>query len=135
MSMSSLIKMSLFLTFKLWKSTYLRIFFLMNQPYIMVLLCYLCSWIVSNILRYCHSVRKILSIEYDLFIFEHKIWMLVCIIYFWTILWAYLKRFKWYWWKFAFKKTLFSCLYFLMSLMFSLHFYDMSVYLRFWFSL
>ena len=135
MSMSSLIKMSLFLTFKLWKSTYLRIFFLMNQPYIMVLLCYLCSWIVSNILRYCHSVRKILSIEYDLFIFEHKIWMLVCIIYFWTILWAYLKRFKWYWWKFAFKKTLFSCLYFLMSLMFSLHLYEMSVYLRFWFSL
>ena len=133
--MSSLIKMSLFLTFKLWKSTYLRIFFLMNQPYIMVLLCYLCSWIVSNILRYCHSVRKILSIEYDLFIFEHKIWMLVCIIYFWTILWAYLKRFKWYWWKFAFKKTLFSCLYFLMSLMFSLHLYEMSVYLRFWFSL
>ena len=135
MSMSSLIKMSLFLTFKLWKSTYLRIFFLMNQPYIMVLLCYLCSWIVSNILRYCHSVRKILSIEYDLFIFEHKIWMLVCIIYFWTILWAYLKRFKWYWWKFAFKKTLFSCLYFLMSLMFSLHLYEISVYLRFWFSL
>ena len=135
MIMSSLIKMSLFLTFKLWKSTYLRIFFLMNQPYIMVLLCYLCSWIVSNILRYCHSVRKILSIEYDLFIFEHKIWMLVCIIYFWTILWAYLKRFKWYWWKFAFKKTLFSCLYFLMSLMFSLHLYEMSVYLRFWFSL
>ena len=135
MSMSSLIKMSLFLTFKSWKSTYLRIFFLMNQPYIMVLLCYLCSWIVSNILRYCHSVRKILSIEYDLFIFEHKIWMLVCIIYFWTILWAYLKRFKWYWWKFAFKKTLFSCLYLLMSLMFSLHLYEMSVYLRFWFSL
>ena len=135
MSMSSLIKMSLFLTFKLWKSTYHRIFFLMNQPYIMVLLCYLCSWIVSNILRYCHSVRKILSIEYDLFIFEHKIWMLVCIIYFWTILWAYLKRFKWYWWKFAFKKTSFSCLYLLMSLKFSLHLYEMSVYLRFWFSL